>query len=71
MSDRVIRLGGSHIGNPKSIQNLNVFLSKEKGRNFVVVSAIPPLLQLVETALVNVFESETDNDSLKKRLLAF
>ncbi len=56
MSDRIIRLGGSHIGNTGSLKKLNQFLGKSNGRKFIVVSAIPKLLLLIEQNLDDVFQ---------------
>jgi aspartokinase/homoserine dehydrogenase 1 len=71
MSNRVIRLGGSHIGNAKSIQNLNQFLAKSKGRKFVVVSAIPEILSVVERSILNVFQQNIDTSKLLVLIDAF
>ncbi len=68
MSNRVIRLGGSHIGNSKSIQNLDQFLAKSNGRKFVVVSAIPELLQIVEQSILNIFQQNIDTNKLLAKL---
>ena len=71
MSNRVIRLGGSHIGNSKSIQNLNQFLGKSNERKFVVVSAIPELLKEIEKSISNVFQQNINTDELLARLNSF
>ncbi len=71
MSNRVIRLGGSHIGNSNSIQNLNQFLAKSNNRNFVVVSAIPGLLQLIEDSLLQVFQQNDSTNKIKEMLHRF
>ena len=55
MANRVIRLGGSHIGNSKSIQNLIQFLAKSTERKFIVVSAIPELFNQIEMVEINHF----------------
>ncbi len=68
MSNRVIRLGGSHIGNSKSIQNLDQFLAKSNGRKFVVVSAIPELLQIIEQSIFNIFQQNIDTNKLLAKL---
>jgi len=68
MSNRVIRLGGSHIGNSKSIQNLNQFLAKNSDRKFVVVSAIPEILELIEQSILNVFQQNIDTNKLLVKL---
>jgi len=71
MSDQVIRLGGSHIGNPTSISNLGRFLGKTNGRKFVVVSAIPELLELISNNIRNVFQAELNTDSIQTEILSF
>ncbi|MCF6357728.1 MAG: aspartate kinase [Draconibacterium sp.] len=68
MSNKVIRLGGSHIGNSKSIQNLNHFLQKSDERKFVVVSAIPELLEIIEQSIINVFQKNIDTEKLRVKL---
>ncbi len=71
MSDRVIRLGGSHIGNTNSIYNLNQFLLKSTGRKFVVVSAIPELLTVIEEGISNIFHKEINAPGLLAKLNSF
>ena len=68
MSNRIIRLGGSHIGNSNSIQNLNQFLAKSKNRNFVVVSAIPAVLNLIEESLLQVFQKNESSFDLAEMM---
>ncbi len=70
MSDRIIRLGGSHIGNTGSLKNLNQFLGKSNGRKFIVVSAIPELLLLVEQNLDGVFQ-QNNLELLDEKLTSF
>lgn len=71
MSNRVIRLGGSHIGNIKSIQNLDQFLAQSATQKFVVVSAIPEILSLVEQSISTVFQQNINTDILIKQLNVF
>jgi len=61
MSDRIIRLGGSHIGNKKSIHNLKAFLEQFENRNFVVFSAVAEIFEWVEKSLEKVFDNELKN----------
>lgn len=68
MSNRVIRLGGSHIGNSNSIQNLNQFLAKTVDRKFIVVSAIPELFYVIEHRILNVFQQKIDTIALLTKL---
>lgn len=68
MSDKVIRVGGSHIGNSDSIFNLQQFLHNNKGRKFVVVSAIPDLLDFIQINIENIFQAEFDAHFIKNKL---
>lgn len=70
MSDTVIRLGGSHIGNSHSIQNLERYLKQKRGRRFVVVSAVPELLKLVNNSISNVFQNELNENELRNEIYA-
>ncbi len=70
MSNTVIRLGGSHIGNPSSINNLNTYLSRNGGRKFVVVSAIPELLQLVNESISGVFQNDFNVAELHAKIVS-
>jgi aspartate kinase/aspartokinase/homoserine dehydrogenase 1 len=65
MSDKVIRLGGSHSGNAASIQNLVSYSGKNKGRKFIVVSAVPEILQLIRQTVSEVFNTNA-GDVAKK-----
>ncbi len=58
MSDHVIRLGGSHIGNPTSLHHLNAYLNKLSGHKFLVVSAIPELLEFIDNCIDTVFQNK-------------
>jgi len=71
MSNRVIRLGGSHIGNSKSIQNLIQFLAKSNEQKFVVVSAIPELFEEIEMSIFNVFQQSINTDELLVKFNSF
>ncbi|HKI88780.1 MAG TPA: ACT domain-containing protein [Draconibacterium sp.] len=64
MSNRIIRLGGSNIGNKHSIQNLIRFLNKSNQRKFVVVSAVPKLLQLIQKSLEEVFQQQLNTNEI-------
>ena len=68
MSDRIIRLGGSHIGNSKSIRNLKAFLEQSDNRNFVVFSAIPEVFDLVEKSIEKVFDQQYKNNKIRSKL---
>ncbi len=68
MSNRVIRLGGSSIGNNPSILNLKEYVNKTSGRKYVVVSAIPELLKLLNESLASVFQQKTAGNELVERI---
>lgn len=59
MSDKVIRLGGSHAGITASIQNLISYSAKHDGRKFIVISAVPEILQLIRNAVLEAFSADT------------
>ena len=69
MSDKVIRLGGSHLSNPVSLNNLKQYAGAVKGRSYVVVSAVPEILETLETHLSSVFRRVEERNSLKEQLL--
>ncbi len=69
MSDKVIRLGGSHISNPVSLSNLKHYTSTNKARNFIVVAALPEILETLENQLAKVFAGAEKRSSLKEQLL--
>ncbi len=71
MSDKVIRLGGSHIGKKDSIQHLKQYISQYEGRNFIVVSAVPELLDLFTKELSTVFAANVEEDGFTQQLLGF
>jgi aspartokinase/homoserine dehydrogenase 1 len=68
MSDKVIRVGGSHIGDRTSLHHLQTYLSKNKGRNFVVLSAVPQLLDILEEQLITVLDKQVQNADIKQQL---
>ncbi len=69
MSDNIIRLGGSHAGRGSSLKNLITHLSKTSGKSFIVVSAVPELLELIKNSLYAA--SHTDSGSFSEKLNAF
>jgi aspartate kinase/aspartokinase/homoserine dehydrogenase 1 len=71
MSDKIIRLGGSHIGDTDSIKKLNHFLGKSEGRKIIVVSAIPQLLLFIEQNLNDIFVQKNNSDLLVEKLNLF
>lgn len=68
MSNKVIRVGGSHIGNATSLNNLKKYLSGNH-KVFIVVSAIPELMELLQNQLQTVLEKGVDNNNLNTRLI--
>jgi len=71
MSNRIIRFGGSNIGNTISVNNLRNYLSKSDARKFVVVSAIPELLQYIENAIDGIFSRPLEIGELGLKLDLF
>lgn len=71
MSNRVIRFGGSYIGYIDSVSSLTGYLQKEPGKTFVVVSAIPELLEWIEQNLEKIFHSHPATDELNENLVSF
>ena len=69
MSDKIIRLGGSHAGRGSSLKNLITHLGKGNGKSFVVVSAIPEMLGLIKSSLY--LANQTDSALLSEKLNAF
>ncbi|MFW5830633.1 MAG: ACT domain-containing protein [Prolixibacteraceae bacterium] len=70
MSDRIIRLGGSHIGNASSINNLKDFLKSSESRNFVVFSSVPEIFDEVEKSIGSVFDRNDKNSEIIRNLKA-
>ena len=56
MADFVIRFGGSHISKPDSVKNLCRYFEGKEGRKFIVNSAKPDLLKLIENEVDQVFK---------------
>ncbi|KAF0237292.1 MAG: aspartate [Prolixibacteraceae bacterium] len=71
MYDRIIRFGGSYIGYIDSVCSLIVYLQKNPGRAFVVVSAIPELLEWIEQNLEQIFHSQPATEELNEKLVSF
>jgi bifunctional aspartokinase / homoserine dehydrogenase 1 len=66
MSNHVVRLSGSQAGNVASIEKLISWLNRYTGPKFLVVSAIPEILNTIQIAIENVYE--TDTESLSDKL---
>lgn len=60
MSDKIIRLGGSHAGNTPSIKNLIAYVNRHNGRSFIVVSAVPEILGYIRNAVSEAFSNNID-----------
>jgi aspartate kinase/aspartokinase/homoserine dehydrogenase 1 len=71
MSDRIIRFGGSNIGNINSVNQLKAFLNQSVGRKLIVVSAIPELLDWVEKSLGQIFQQQLSSDELILKINLF
>lgn len=71
MSNRVIRFGGSYIGYIDSVHSLGSFLEKGSGRKFVVVSAIPELLEWIGKYLEQIFHSQPVAAEINENLASF
>jgi len=71
MSDRIIRFGGSYIGYIDSVRSLIDYLQKKPGKTFVVVSAIPELLEWIEQNLEQIFHSQSATGELNLKIDSF
>lgn len=69
MSDKVIRLGGSHLNNPVSLNNLKQYIAANNGRSFIVVSAVPAILETLGLHISRVLSSSEGKSTLKEQLL--
>lgn len=69
MSDKVIRLGGNHLAAPGSLDNLKTYLNRFGGRKFVVVSAVPTLLDFLNKEISTVFQKEPDKENVMATLV--
>jgi bifunctional aspartokinase / homoserine dehydrogenase 1 len=71
MSNRVIRFGGSYIGYIDSVNSLGGFLENSQEKTFVVVSAIPELLEWIGQNLEKIFHSQPATEKLGKEISSF
>lgn len=60
MSDKIIRLGGSHAGNAGSTKNLVEYAGKHSGRVFIVVSAVPEMLRYIRSSVIDAHTIKTE-----------
>ncbi len=70
MSDRIIRLGGSNIGNARSVKNLKEFLNPSDDRNYIVFSAVPEIMDIIESEIGQVFQKSLNTAGTCKKLNA-
>ncbi|MFV0592165.1 MAG: ACT domain-containing protein [Draconibacterium sp.] len=70
MSDKVIRLGGGHLGNSGSMAHLAQYLQRFNGRKFVVVSAVPDLLNILSNSMATVLQNQPNHYELLDKLLS-
>ena len=68
MSNQVIRFGGSNIGNANSVKNIREYLNHSEARKFIVVSAIPELLEYVENTVDHIFSNVLETGELGLKL---
>lgn len=71
MVHRIIRFGGSNIGNTNSEQNLISSLKSSNGAKLVIVSAIPQLLDWMERNIDSVFYNQLHTETLTEELFRF
>ena len=71
MSNRIVRFGGSYIAYPDSVKSLLNYLQKEPARTFVVVSAIPELLEWIEQTLEQIFNTQPVTGELSEKAALF
>ncbi len=71
MSNRIVRFGGSNIGDTNSVSNLRDFLNQSVGRKLIAVSAIPELLTWIEKNLGQIFQTQLSSDELVLKINSF
>ena len=71
MSNRIVRFGGSYIAYHDSVKSLLNYLQKEPARTFVVVSAIPELLEWIEQTLEQIFNTQPVTGELSEKAASF
>jgi bifunctional aspartokinase / homoserine dehydrogenase 1 len=69
MSDKIIRLGGSHAGKADSTKNLVEYTGKQSGRSFIVVSAVPEMLEYIRSSVSNAHKIKMD--AAHEKLISF
>lgn len=63
MRDVVIRLGGSQARHERSITRLITYLNRHEGRRIVVFSAVPEILEIIQSAVDQVYTLDADKVS--------
>ena len=71
MSVRIIRFGGSYIRYIDSVRSLIDYLQKVPGKTFVIVSAIPELLEWIEQNLEQIFHRQPSTEELNLKIGLF
>lgn len=71
MSNRIVRFGGSNIGNTNSVNHLRTYLSKQPGRKLIVVSAIPELLNWIENSIGQIFQNQLETAEVSLKINSF
>lgn len=71
MSNRIVRFGGSNIGNTNSVNHLRAFLRQTEGRKLIVVSAIPELLSLIEKSIGQIFQNKLVTEEMNLTVNSF
>lgn len=71
MSNRIVRFGGSYIAYLGSVKSLLDYLQKEPAKTFVVVSAIPELLDWIEQTLEQIFNTQPVTGKLSEKAASF
>ena len=66
MSNQVIRFGGNNITDTESVKNLQTYIAREEKRTFIVVSALPRLLHLIEESISGIFTQSFSPIQLEK-----
>jgi len=61
MLNRIIRFGGGHSGDITAIRNLKSYSGRHESRNLIVTSAVPGILDLIATAVRDIFIADTEH----------
>lgn len=69
MPDNVIRIGGDVIRDASSFKNFIHYVRLKQGRNYLVISAVSGIREILGNALTNVFSADPDQISSQLRSL--